>query len=155
MLNSKFNFKQSEKNQLMCSITGLIAGDFIYKKVNNKIVYQNKIFLNDYNLKNNIIETLKENNSLITNEIKYSNLIVINIWNLEVYEQYKEFLNKGVTIEMQGILKYKIYNRFCGGQRLQLFFIVNNIFRIKQPVLEYNEEVSMKNKFPQIVYSQF
>ena len=106
-------------------------------------------------MKNNIIKLLKENDSSITDRVKYSNLVVINIWNLEVYEQCKNLLKKGVTIEMQGILKYKIYNRFCGGQRLQLFFTINNIFRIKQPMQEYNEEIYIKNKLPQIVYSQF
>lgn len=154
-MNNKFNFKKIEENQFLCSITGLIASDFIYKKVNNKTVYQSKIFLNDYNLKINIIKTLKENNYLTTDEVKYSNLIIINIWNLEVYEQYKDFLKKGSYIEIQGILKYKIYNRFCGGQRLQLFFIVNNIFKVKQPKQEYTDDFFINNKFPQIVYSQF
>lgn len=155
MLSNKFNSKKIKKNELLYSIAGLVASDFICKEVNNKVVHQSKIFLNDCELRNNIIKILKENDSLITDRVKYSNLVVINIWNLEVYEQCKDLLKKGVTLEAQGILKYKIYNRFCGGQRLQLFFTINNIFRIKQPIQEYNEEMHVRNKLPQIVYSQF
>lgn len=154
-MSNKCDFKELKKNELLCSIAGLVASDFIPKEVNNKIVYQSKMFLNDYNLKNYIIKNLKENDSSITDGVKYSNSVVINIWNLEVYEQYKDLLKKGITLEVQGILKYKIYNRFCGGQRLQLFFTINSIFRVKQPIREYNEEIFTKNKLPQIVYSQF
>ena len=154
-MGNKRDFKELKKNELLCSITGLVASDFIPKNVNNRIVYHSKMFLDNYNLKNDIIKNLKESNTLITDRVKYSNSVIINIWNLEVYEQCKDLLKKGVTIETQGILKYKIYNRFCGGQRLQLFFTINNIFRIKQPMQEYNEEIFIKNKLPKIVYSQF
>ena len=154
-MNNKSNLKKSKENKLTCAIEGLISSDFIPKIVNGKTIYQGKIFLNNYNLKSTIINSLKEQNPLIADKPKYSNLVVVSFWNSDTYEQYKDYLQKGVPLEIYGILKYKIYSRLCGGEKLQLFFTANTVFKVKEPMIEYNEEVYIKNRIPQIVYSQF
>ena len=145
----------NDKIGIHYTIIGTLANNFICKKVNDRIMYQSKIFLNNNDLKESIIKEIKQNSLILPNNTKLSNSILLNIWNVEIYEQHKLFLEKGATIEVSGLLKYKLYNRFCGGQKLQIFFNVNNISKIKQPLyLEHNDFLE-NNRLPEIVYYQF
>lgn len=136
------------------TISGTLANNFICKNVNGRIMYQSKLFLNKNKLKNEIIDMLTEYDDEIEINTKFSNSIMLNIWNVEVYEQHKLFLEKGSTIEINGILKYKVYNRFCGGKKVQLFFSINNLYKITESNYGLNK-LSINNNSPNIVYYQF
>lgn len=119
-------------NYISCTINGIIANDFKYKNINNKSVYQSKLFFTNINIKKDIIDILKKTDNSIPSNIKSSNKIIINIWDAETYEQFNTFLKKGSSIEATGILKYKIYNKLYGGQKLEFFFNIHSIFKIKE-----------------------
>lgn len=145
----------SVTKKVECSLSGLLCKDFITKEVSNKIVYQGKIFINNYLIKDKLLNFLVENSNSEVMDANISNSVIVNIWNIEIYEQYKDVLKKGIEIEMRGTLKYKVYNRFFGAKHIQLFFNVNSIYKIKQSLRCCDDDTIYKNRLPQITYSQF
>lgn len=120
-----------ERKYVKCTLSGLLGSDFILKNIENKVVFQSRIFINNYKLKKNIINLVEQNNSSIPKDIKYPNSIIVNLWNIDEYECCKDYLHKGVEIEAYGNITYYIYKRFCTGLRIQLFFNIHHISKIK------------------------
>lgn len=148
------SFKRYKDNKFFCTLEGIIASDFKNKDVNSRTVYQSKIYSTNSNFDKELLKHIKEIDDTINDNIKISNSILLNFWHVEVYEKYKDMLEKGSVIKAEGLIGYKVYNRFCGGKQLHLFFAVNDIVEVIS-VPEKNSTSNRLSSMPQVLYAQF
>lgn len=147
-------FKKYKDNKFFCTLEGVIASDFKNKDVNSRTIYQNNIYSTNSNFDKEFLKHIKEIDSTIDDKIKVSTSILLNFWHTDVYDKYKDFLQKGTIIKAEGLIGYKVYNRFCGGKQMHLFFAVNDIVEVIS-VPKKNSANMTLSRTPQVLYAQF